>query len=181
MELLSAALWMGTVWAVLGAGFGPAAAFSLAAAGLLATRLRGAQPLPRGALAACAAAGACSFPLWACLVGWSGAALGLPPHAVEAPAGALEVGATLSVGPLFEELLYRERLLSALQSRVGTGPALLASSVAFALPHLEPWSVLAAAWVGPALGALYLGTRNVWACTAAHAGLNAAALLVQSA
>ncbi len=57
--------------------------------------------------------------------------------------------------------------------------ALLLSSAAFALPHLDAWSVLAAAWVGPALGSLYVATRDVWVCTAAHVGLNAAALWAQ--
>jgi len=178
MRLLSAALWVAASWTLLASGLGPVLAFSLAAGSLLVTRRVHTRPLPASALIACVLAGAFSYPLWAGAVTWSGGLLGLASRASVRAPGLLEASTMLTAGPIFEELLYRERLLPAVERCAGTGIALLASTAAFALPHLDPWSTLAAAWVGPALGTLYLITRNVWACVGAHAGVNAAALWV---
>jgi len=176
MGLLAATLQVAAAWTLLAAGLGPALAFTLVTVALLATRPARTGHTSAAILVGCALAGACSYPLWAWNVGWSGSLLSLPPWVATACPGPLEAGTLLSVGPAFEELLYRERLLPAVERRAGTGVAVLASSVAFALPHVEPWTMLAACWVGPVLGLLYVSTRDVWACTAAHAGLNAAAL-----
>ena len=181
MGLVAATLWVGVVWTLLAAGLGSAFAFTLVTGALLATRRSRARPASPAALVGWALAGACSYPVWVWNVGWSGSVLGLAPRGAAAWPGGLDAGALLSVGPAFEELLYRERLLPAVQQHAGTAAAVIVSSAAFALPHVEPWTVLAASWVGPALGILYVSTRNVWACTAAHAGLNAAALWVAHA
>ena len=176
MGVLPASLWVAATWSILAAGFGSLFAFTLAAAVLLATRPTRGRTLPSGSILACGLAGACSYPIWAHFVATCGSALGWAPRGSVAAPGALEIAALVLVGPAFEELLYRERLLPALERHAGAGAAVLGSSVVFALPHLDPWSSLAAVSVGPALGTLYLATRNVWACTAAHAGLNVAAL-----
>jgi membrane protease YdiL (CAAX protease family) len=177
MGLLSAALQVAAVWTLLAAGLGPTLAFSLAAGALLLTRpAHASRARSPGLLIACALGAVCSYPAWACGIGWSGSLLGLPARVGGPFPGPLEAAALLSTGPVFEELLYRERLLPAVERRVGTSAAVLVSSAAFALPHVDPWTTLAALWVGPALGALYVATRNVWACTAAHAALNAVAL-----
>lgn len=125
-------------------------------------------------------AGFATFPAWLGLIAGTGLALGLTP-ALPVPPGA---GAPLlwlsSVGlaPVFEELVYRERLLPALARRFGARSALVLSSAAFALPHLEPWTVLATFLVGLALGAVMQATGAVALCIGLHMGLNLAAAVL---
>ena len=92
--------------------------------------------------------------------------------------GPSELVATLLLAPVFEEVLYRERLLPALQGLVGRAPALLMSSALFALPHLEPWPVFGTFVAGNLLGALWLAWRSVSLCVGTHLGLNLAAQLL---
>jgi hypothetical protein len=80
--------------------------------------------------------------------------------------------------PVFEELLYRERLLPALRPHVGRAPALVLASALFALPHAEAWTMLATFCVGLFLGALQLACGRAGLCIGYHAGANAAVLLV---
>jgi hypothetical protein len=81
----------------------------------------------------------------------------------------------LVLGPLVEELLYRDRWWGALQGR-GAVAAIAITSTAFALPHTEEWSRLAAFALGLGLGGLRCATRSVGLCIGYHAGLNGAAL-----
>lgn len=148
---------------------------------VLATRTgaRACAPRREAALGALGAlAGYASFPAWIALIGALGSALGLravpPPPRPQDP---LLLVAVLGVAPVFEELLYRERLLLALRGRIGTGLALVLSSAGFALPHLEAWSLLATFMVGVGLGALMLATRSLALCIGLHAGLNLAAVV----
>jgi membrane protease YdiL (CAAX protease family) len=125
-------------------------------------------------------AGFATFPALVGLIASAGLALGLTPG-VPIPPGAgtpLLWLSTLGLAPIFEELVYRERLLPALARRFGTLPALVLSSAAFALPHLEPWTVLATFLVGLALGAVMRGTGAVVLCIGLHMGLNLAALVL---
>jgi membrane protease YdiL (CAAX protease family) len=160
-------------------------AFAALGVALLATRegsVRGMACAPRqlAALAAATCAGALSQPAWLRAALRIGLLLGLAPHLpppappgpAEAPA--LWLGAAL-VGPAAEELLYRERLMGALR---GAGPvvAVALSSALFALPHLEPWAVLAAFLAGLWLGALAWTLRGVALCVGYHVGLDAACL-----
>jgi membrane protease YdiL (CAAX protease family) len=122
-------------------------------------------------------AGFASYPLWVDGVTALGRTLGwtLPrpvPPGIASPLLAL---ATLALAPCMEELVYRERLLPALARSIGPLPAVLASSAAFALPHLEPWTVLATFAVGVFLGAVMLASGAVSLCIGIHAGLNLAA------
>jgi membrane protease YdiL (CAAX protease family) len=143
---------IGTETALLG-GFGAAAA--------LAWLTRPSAPrAPQGAIAG------------------TGLAVGLPPR----PPGVGGSGAPtwIAVGvlaPVFEELLYRERLIPALRAYTSAPLAITAASALFALPHGEAWSALGSFLVGLALGALQAGTGAVSLCIAAHAGLNAASLV----
>jgi membrane protease YdiL (CAAX protease family) len=132
-----------------------------------------------GGLAALGAvAGFASYPAWILLIGAAGAALGLRPTPPPArPSDPLLLVATLGLAPIFEEVLYRERLLLALRSRIPAVLAVAISSLLFALPHLEPWSMLATSLVGLALGALMLARRSLALCIGLHAGLNLAAFL----
>jgi membrane protease YdiL (CAAX protease family) len=136
-------------------------------------------PAPAALLCALGAlAGFLSFPVWIASIGALGVGLGLPLAPPPQPPGdPLLLVAVLGLAPVFEELLYRERLLLALRQRVGATLAVALSSVCFALPHLEAWSMLATLCVGVALGALMLAGRSIALCIGAHAGLNLAAVL----
>jgi membrane protease YdiL (CAAX protease family) len=157
-----------------------AALVSFAAVAILVAgnRPRSARaPIRRGALIA-AAAGFASYPAWAALIALVGLALDLPWHPPTPPGAgspALWI-ATLALAPVFEELLYRERLLPVLRARIGGPLAVVATSAIFALPHLEPWNVLGTFLVGSMLGTIFLVTESVWPCIALHVGLNVACL-----
>ena len=81
----------------------------------------------------------------------------------------------VGLGPVVEELLYRERLLEALRG-VGVGFAVASTSLLSALSHPEPWGRLAALVLGVGLGLVRFRSRSTAACIGHHAGLNAAAL-----
>jgi membrane protease YdiL (CAAX protease family) len=155
--------------------------FALATALVLATRVHP-SPRPIGARTAAiglgALAGFASYPAWIALIATIGAALGLEaPAAPPAPPGALLAGATVLLAPVFEEILYRERLLGALRRRFGAAAAVLVSSAAFAVAHVEPWAVLGTFLVGLALGAVMCLSGTVTLCIGLHVGLNLAAWL----
>lgn len=181
--LLGASLrpWLGSEESVL-------VSFALALGAVLLARPRRLPGHPPGArgdgavawgLAALLglAAGFASFPAWTALVGTAGLALGWTPASPTPPLpGGLLLGlATLLLAPLFEELLYRERLLPALRGLLGAPLALGLSSACFALPHAEPWPILGTFLVGLGLGSLYVAGGSVAVCVAVHAGLNLAA------
>jgi len=122
------------------------------------------------------AAGFASLPAWLGGLAPAGSALGLDPRPPLAPApGALPAACDLLIGPALEELLYRERVLPVLRAACGAPLAVVLSSALFALPHRDPWLVLAAFGVGLALGAAFLATGSTSLCVAAHVGLNLAA------
>jgi membrane protease YdiL (CAAX protease family) len=183
-----AVLLLASVWCLLligsalapslGSGAARCAAYAACAALLLWAR----PPAPaRGSALGVLLAGAAGFaalPAWLAGVAALGGGLGLAgPTAGAAAPGACAWLANLALAPLFEELLYRERLLPALRRRLGAPLALIASSALFAAPHLEAWSVLATFCVGLALGGTFLASGRVAPCVAHHAGLNAAALV----
>jgi membrane protease YdiL (CAAX protease family) len=169
------------VWCLLLLGAAldaPLAATYLACTALLAWARPGSRareaPL---ANALCFASGFAALPAWLAAIALAGRALGLaPPRSSPAP-GPADALALALLAPFLEEWLYRERLLPALRGRLGAPLALVIASAAFAAPHLAPWSVLASFAVGLALGALFLATGRAGPCVAAHAGLNAAALV----
>jgi membrane protease YdiL (CAAX protease family) len=111
-----------------------------------------------------------------------GRPMGLAP--VPAPVGVptvIHVFCTLALAPCFEEHLYRARLLPALSDRFGPVVGLLVSSVAFALPHLRPWSMLGAGLAGLVLGGWMLRTARTGDCVAIHVGMNLAGLAYDGA
>ena len=185
---MAAAWLLTTVWCllllggVLRPGLGSEAAL-LASYACCAALLLASRPRPRGAAAPAAcglafAAGFVALPGWLVFISLLGCALGLAPG--PAPRVESNVCAWLShvgLAPLFEELLYRERLLPALRARVGAPLALLLSSALFAVPHLDAWSMLTTFCVGSALGGVFLATRRAPLCVAYHAGSNAAVLV----
>jgi membrane protease YdiL (CAAX protease family) len=195
-SVASSALLLLAVWSLLLVGraparwLGPEAAvllsFGAATVLVLWRRAGGDRPYSAGTgrggtlpLALGLAAGYLSFPAWVSLVSGIGLRIGLEPVPARAPGagGASLWLAAVVLAPLFEEILYREHLLSSLRAATGALPALALSTLAFAISHLEAWSVLATACVGLALGVLALVGRSVWLCVALHAGLNLASVL----
>ena len=179
------------VWALLGAGAALApwlgdplalfVSFGAATAWTLSTRPERRRADRRaGLVVAGVIAGFASYPAWIAVILGIGLGLGLAPRAVTPPgAGSPLVWVSmLLLAPVFEELLYRERLLPALRGRFGAPVALVASSLLFALPHLDAWNVVGAFCVGVWLGGVQLATGSTALCIALHAGLNGAALLL---
>ena len=166
---------------LLGLGAPGAALLSLLAplVGLLATRRdrRDRCPCHAGALLLLGLLGGfASFPAWVAAIAATGLALELAPvSATEPGAGGPTLWiATVLLAPVFEEVLYRERLLSALRPVMGSGFAIAATSVLFAIPHLEPWRVLGTLLVGLALGAAMRASGSLALCIGIHMGLNLA-------
>jgi len=176
--LVWAALW--TLPPVLVPALGPAASSAVAFAWLtlflLGTRVRARDRCPRHAAALVgigALAGFASLPAWLAGIGAIGWALGLAPSAASS-AGALPWLPSVLLAPVLEELLYRERLLGALQRHFGAAAAVAASSVLFALPHGSAGAILATLLVGAALGSAMLLARSTALCVGCHLGLNLA-------
>jgi membrane protease YdiL (CAAX protease family) len=155
--------------------------FLLATALVLATRNAGRSFCSRragGLLAMGGLIGFAGYPAWALLIGWTGIRVGLPhAEALETPRAPLLLVSTLVLAPVFEELLYRERLLAALTPLAGSSPAVLLTSVLFALPHGNAWSVLTTLWLGLVLGVAAHRGRSIAPCIGVHMGLNLAAVL----
>ena len=154
------------------------ASFALATAWALADS--GRQLRPRGAdsarLLLGLVLGAASRPPWIAAIAGLGLALGLEPPSPPAPPSAALLAAAL-LAPVFEEVVYRQRLLGALRRRLGVAPAVLLSSGAFAIPHVEPWAVLGSFCVGLGLGAAMCVSGSLALCVGLHAGLNLAGWL----
>jgi len=191
-RLADALLLLTSVWAtlvlcqvLLEPGLGRPAAvlvsFTLATALVLASGGRSSPRPGRGRAAAIglgALAGFASYPAWIALIATVGAGLGLEaPAPARAHPGPLLAVATVLLAPVFEEILYRERLLGALRQRFGAAAAVPVSSAAFAVAHVEPWAMLGTFLVGHALGALVCLSGSVALCIGLHAGLNLAAWL----
>lgn len=102
-----------------------------------------------------------------------GGALGLEPAKPVASDWAMLAG-SLVLAPVFEEIVYRERLFPWLRIRTGFLPAALLSSLAFAIPHPGHWSTLAAFVTGLVLASLRATGGTLPLCVAVHAGLNLA-------
>jgi membrane protease YdiL (CAAX protease family) len=186
--LLTGGVWLalaGTGW--LAAPLGqPAVAllgFSLATLLVLGARERRVSRAraPRGAglllSAAGGFAGMAGAQMLLCLVGgplaWEshGTSLARPLRASDVLPTWL---AFAVLGPVFEEALYRERLLGALRTTAGPWAAALVSSLLYALPHGEPLAVAGAFGFGLVLAWAMLRTHSLVVCLCMHAGANAA-------
>lgn len=124
-------------------------------------------------------AGYVSFPAVLTCVIAAGLQLGLTPIGRTPPSSG-DFGlwlAALVFGPIFEELLYRERLLLALRHVLGGAGAIVVTSALFAIPHLESWHLFGTFLVGIALGTVMHAGRSLMLCIGIHAGLNLASLV----
>jgi membrane protease YdiL (CAAX protease family) len=104
-----------------------------------------------------------------------GFALGLVPGPEEPPGvgGLPLLIAVVVAAPVFEELLYRERLLDAIAATpLGTVGAVLLTSGLCALTHLTPWQMLGSFLVGIVLALIRQVFGSITACVGFHAGLN---------
>lgn len=104
-----------------------------------------------------------------------GLALGLDPGAASIPdVHSLQLSiAVVIAAPIFEELLYRERLLDAIAAtRLRSVGAIPLTSALFALTHLTPWQMLGSFVVGLVLGLVRRVSGTITACIGLHAGLN---------
>jgi membrane protease YdiL (CAAX protease family) len=120
-----------------------------------------------------------SYPLWLWLILALGRLLGLdaPPSAPPTGAPMLHgVVALVVFGPLFEELLWRERVYLTLRP-IGRPLAVLLTSAGFAATHVEPWAVLTTFLLGLLLGSVYARSGSIPACIGVHAALNACRLV----
>lgn len=188
MPLAEALLLMGSVWAVLllggvcsallGGGAATLGAYALAT--LLVATAAGPGPPARRATASFGAGvlvGLASWPAWLVVLRGVFDGIGLDVYVPTSPAGTARWVAAITLAPVFEELLYREHLLEALRSRIGTPPAVVVTSVLFSLPHLAQPAVVATLLVGLVLGGARVALGSVAPCVGVHAGLNLAAWL----
>lgn len=81
-------------------------------------------------------------------------------------------------GPLTEEIFFRGFVFSGLVVRLGVLGAALASSLLFALAHVDPRLMVPIFITGLLLAWLYHKTGSIWSCFAAHALQNALAFMV---
>lgn len=82
------------------------------------------------------------------------------------------------VGPLTEEVIFREGILrSLIQSNWHPMVAVAVSAATFALVHGNLAQIIPALILGIALGLFYLRTGNLWFCTVAHVLNNSIAVL----
>jgi membrane protease YdiL (CAAX protease family) len=75
------------------------------------------------------------------------------------------------VAPFGEEVFFRGVILDGFLKRYSTKTALIASSLIFALAHMNPYQFFSAFCAGLVTGVIYIKTRSLWPCVFAH-GLN---------
>ena len=91
------------------------------------------------------------------------------------------LGLGLIVAPAAEEILFRGILLPLLMKRLGVGPAVILSSVLFALIHFHVPSFFPLFVLAVGLALAYIYTRSLWVPIVMHAlfnGMNLAILLL---
>lgn len=82
------------------------------------------------------------------------------------------------IAPVTEELLFRGFLFAGLRGRLGLVPAVVVSSLAFALFHFNPYAFPALVALGAVLAWLFQRSGSLWPGVALHATINTVTLLV---
>lgn len=191
-ELQPAIVLMLGVWAVLlatqatvrvvGAHTALLVSFAIATAVVWGTRrgsARGSGPcLPRATVVLVGLiAGVLLMPAWHGVTREISRAVALEsPPFLDPSSGPLVWVAVGLLAPVFEEPLYRERLLLPLRSRFGAPLAIVVTSVLFAVPHVSSGAVLSTFLAGLVLGTVMHLGRSLALCIALHAGYNLGAL-----
>jgi hypothetical protein len=102
----------------------------------------------------------------------------IPPGIVLPGSGAVLTFLALALWtPLSEEVFFRGFIFAGLSSRWGTTGAMLISAAIFSAFHISFGVLIPIFITGLLLAWLYRQTGCLWACIAAHAGQNAAALI----
>lgn len=102
---------------------------------------------------------------------------------VTAKAAPLDLRSLIAVvilAPVYEEFLYRERVLGALKGSLGVPAAVLLSSALFALSHTQTGAMPGAFLLGLVNAALVLRWQSMSLAVGVHAGANFALLRVLS-
>lgn len=191
-KLQPAIVLMLAVWAVLcateataqvvGAHTALLVSFAIATAVVWGTRrgsARGSAPrLPRATVVLVGLiAGVLLMPAWHGVTGEISRAVAFEsPPFLDPSNGPLVWVAVGLLAPVFEEPLYRERLLLPLRSRFGAPLAIVLTSVLFAVPHVTSGAVLSTFLAGLVLGTVMHLGRSLALCIALHAGYNLGAL-----
>ena len=87
----------------------------------------------------------------------------------------------VGLAPIFEEYLFRGRVLDHLVSRLGATPAVVLSALLFSAFHVRPMLLIGSFLAGLVLGLLRIATGSLHTCIAYHAGLNTAVLWAAAA
>jgi hypothetical protein len=89
---------------------------------------------------------------------------------------ALAVLVVVVLAPVAEEVVFRGVLLPSLERHWGARVAVIGSSVLFALMHVTPYAIVPIFVFALILGGLFVRTRSLTVCIAAHAVFNATGL-----
>ncbi|MGG5254751.1 lysostaphin resistance A-like protein [Neobacillus sp. SM06] len=84
-------------------------------------------------------------------------------------------------GPILEEIVFRKILFGTLYKRFNFFVSALASSVIFALAHMEPQHVLLYSSMGFTFAYLYIRTKHILVPIFAHVAMNTLVVIIQSA
>ncbi|MDZ4658601.1 MAG: type II CAAX endopeptidase family protein [Bythopirellula sp.] len=93
--------------------------------------------------------------------------------------GAATFAFLVLAAPIIEELIFRGIMLDGLLKRYRPLTAILVSSVAFGLVHLNPWQFVTGVVLGIFMGWVYYRSRSVGACILIHMAANFTAFVMR--
>ena len=88
-----------------------------------------------------------------------------------------DLASVCAIAPFAEELLFRGVVFAGLSQRMPLFAAALLSGLIFGAAHLDRWNIAPLAVIGVGLAYLYYRTGSLWPNIAAHATVNAVALI----
>jgi membrane protease YdiL (CAAX protease family) len=109
----------------------------------------------------------------------SGAGSEMMKRAMSRPYGWVPLALSVAVvAPLIEELMFRGRMQTAFERRLGRVPGILVTTVVFAVVHLTAYKVPNMLLSGIVLGAAVSLTGSIWAGVILHAANNGIAVFM---